>query len=120
MSAYGGRNDHLFIGGVTESVWHHSYPPISDLEFQFQDFVTASGCASVDDMMACLRAKKTTELWTADVSYPYGGRTGKPLFGWGPTIDGHFVRKPLYEAFRAGEFVQIPLIIGYVLLLFYL
>lgn len=119
MSAYGGRNDNLFIGGVTESVWTHAQPAVSELEYQWNTFVSATGCASArdttlmkNDTMACLRSADFTTLWKADMAHPYPGKAGSPLFPYGPAIDGKFVNQTLYEAFRDGNFVNVPMIIG--------
>lgn len=111
LAAYGGRNDNLFVG-VTESVWTLSQPAVSELEFQFDTFVNASGCVSASDTMSCLRDTSSVMLWEANVATPYTGRTGSPLFEYGPCIDGTFVRQTLYEAFRAGNVTNVPMIIG--------
>ncbi|KAJ7190375.1 carboxylesterase estA [Mycena pura] len=114
LTAFGGRNDGLFVGAIGESVFWPREAPISELEFQFDLFAAAAGCGNVTtgNQMACLRAQNTSTLVAANVPHPFQGRAANPDFFYTPTIDGDFVRDHLYTLFREGKFIRVPTIIG--------
>jgi carboxylesterase type B len=112
LTAFGGRNDGLFIGAIGESVFWPREAPVSELEFQFDLFAAAAGCVNVTDQIACLRAQNTSTLVTANVVHPFQGRTSNPNFFYTPTIDGDFVQDHLYTLFREGKFIRVPTMIG--------
>ncbi|KAJ7190377.1 Alpha/Beta hydrolase protein [Mycena pura] len=114
LTAFGGRNDGLFVGAIGESVFWPREVPVAQLEFQFDLFAAAAGCANVTDhlQMACLRAQNTSALVAANVPHPFQGRAAVPNFFYTPTIDGDFIRDHLYTLFREGQFIRVPTMIG--------
>ncbi|KAK7018278.1 triacylglycerol lipase-like protein [Favolaschia claudopus] len=115
LTAYGGRNDRLFVAAIGESVFWPWEPPVAEPEFQFDLFADAAGCPGTKDsgsQMACLRLQNTSTLVSANQLHPFPGRMSNPDFYWTPTIDGDFVRGELYDMFSEGKFIRVPLLIG--------
>ncbi|KAJ7627439.1 carboxylesterase estA [Roridomyces roridus] len=114
LTAFGGRNDGLFVGAIGESVFWPRESPVSQLEFQFDLFAGAAGCANTttETQMACLRAQNSSTLVAANIAHPFQGRSTNPDFFYTPTIDGDFVRAELYTLFEQGQFIHVPLLFG--------
>ncbi|KAJ7766182.1 carboxylesterase estA [Mycena metata] len=112
LTAFGGRNDGLFIGAIGESIFWPREAPVSELEFQFDLFAAAAGCANVTDQITCLRAQNTSTLVAANIVHPFQGRASNPDFFYTPTIDGDFVQDHLYTLFREGKFIRVPIMLG--------
>ncbi|KAE8444024.1 hypothetical protein EG329_001153 [Mollisiaceae sp. DMI_Dod_QoI] len=112
LTAYGGRNDNLFVGGIAESPFLPTQPQVSELEWQFDTYATAAGCGNATDQLTCLRSKDTATLQAVNVPTVYPGRTAVPLFYWTPTIDGDFIRDYPYLLIDQGKFVKVPIIVG--------
>lgn len=112
MAAYGGRNDHLFVGGVGQSVFFPTQRRVSDLEFQFDQFADASGCGTSQDQLACLRSQDLATLAKANLQYPYPGQTQAPIFPYAPCVDGEIIQDYPNRLYDQGKFVKVPLMIG--------
>ncbi|KAE9363534.1 alpha/beta-hydrolase [Stipitochalara longipes BDJ] len=112
LTAYGGRDDGLFVGGIGESVFFPTQPLVAQLEWQFQRYVNGTGCSGATDELQCLRSKDTTVLQAANIPSPYPGRISAPNFYWTPTIDGDFIRDYPYRLIKQGKFVKVPIIFG--------
>lgn len=116
LIAYGGRNDNLFIGGMTESLFFPAQPFVHELEYQFDRVVSQSGCEGVpqDQQMACLRSKDAAVLQAANYAQPFPGRPEPPmpLFYWTPCVDGDLLRDLPYRLFEKGQFINVPMVLG--------
>ncbi|KIN06752.1 hypothetical protein OIDMADRAFT_109087 [Oidiodendron maius Zn] len=112
LTAYGGVDRGLFIGAIGESVFFPAQPKIRELEWQFDRYVTNTGCSHSTDQLECLRALDTETLQAANVATPFPGGVSPPLFYFTPTIDGHFIQDYPYVSFGKGNFVHVPIIIG--------
>jgi len=114
MIAYGGRNDHLFVGGIAESVFLPSQPFASELEWQFDLLAQGAGCGSAADQLACLRRKDTATIQATNVGFPFPGRSGRPLplFYWTPCVDGSFLQDLPYAMYQRGDFIPVPVLYG--------
>jgi len=121
LAAYGGRDDGLFVGVMSDSIFIPAEPPVAELEAQFAATLNATGCGDdndddyddVADVMACLRGLDVATLQTAgNVRRPFATRTHKPIFYWTPTVDGEFIRDGPHRMFRRGEFVRMPVLLG--------
>ncbi|KAK4035177.1 Alpha/Beta hydrolase protein, partial [Parachaetomium inaequale] len=114
LVAYGGRNDGLFVGGMSESLFFPAQPLVRELEYQFDRAVSQTGCdgAAQGQQMACLRAKDVAVLQSANYAQPFPGRPGPPmpLFYWTPCVDGDFLRDLPYRLFEKGQFVSVPMV----------
>ncbi|AEO54340.1 hypothetical protein MYCTH_2296814 [Thermothelomyces thermophilus ATCC 42464] len=116
LIAYGGRNDNLFIGGMTESLFFPAQPFVHELEYQFDRVVSQTGCDGVapDRQMACLRSKDVAVLQAANYAQPFPGRPDPPmpLFYWTPCVDGDLLRDLPYRLFEKGQFISVPVVFG--------
>lgn len=85
---------------------------MSELEWQFDTYASAAGCANSSEQVDCLRSKDTVTLQAANVPSVYPGRTAVPLFYFTPTIDGEFIQDYPYRSIEQGKFVKIPILVG--------
>lgn len=114
LTAYGGRDDHLFTAGIFESVFLPAQPFPAQLEYQFDRVTEALNCSAAADPLTCLRGKDTATLQTANVPSAFPGRSDPPLplFYWTPCIDGDFIQDLPYNLIAEDKFVKVPLLNG--------
>lgn len=112
LTAYSGRNDDLFHAAIFDSLFVPFQPSCSFYQYQFDAFANGTGCATDPDPLSCLRAKDSTTLNTANIAYPYPGRTGGALFPYTPCVDGDFIADTTDKLLSAGKFIQVPLLLG--------
>ncbi|KUJ16870.1 triacylglycerol lipase-like protein [Mollisia scopiformis] len=112
LTAYGGRNDNLFVGAIAESPFFPTQPQVPELEWQFETYADAAGCGNATDPLTCLRSKDTAILQAANVPAPYPGRSSAPLFYFTPTVDGDFIRDYPYRLIEQEKLVKVPLMVG--------
>lgn len=119
MTAFGGRDDGLFVGAAAQSVSFATMLTIEESQYQYDTFAARVGCASAskdfhraEDTLACLRSKSATELQAHNQNLPYPGAEHPPLFMWNPVIDHDLIQNLTYAAFDSGSFVRVPVIFG--------
>ncbi|KAB5580454.1 Alpha/Beta hydrolase protein [Coniochaeta sp. 2T2.1] len=116
LSAYGGRDDGLFVGAISESLFFPAQPYVHELEWQFDRVLQAVGCYSYDSAaaMACLRSQDMETLQSLNIALAFPGRTAppNPLFYWTPCIDGDFIQDLPDVLFETGRFLKMPVIFG--------
>ena len=114
FTAYGGRDDKLFVGGIAESPFLPTHRTVSESEFQFNRFAKTLGCSDTHDPLACLRSLDTAKLQSADVVSPFpGGPNGvEPSWYFLPVVDGTFSPDYLYRLLEEGRVTKLPLIVG--------
>lgn len=112
MTAYGGRNDNLFIGAVAQSPFFPCQMTVSQSKWQFDKFANAAGCSNTTDQLACLRETNISVLEAANVASPFPGQTLAPDFYFSPAIDGDLIPDYPYKLFQDGRYVHVPLIVG--------
>lgn len=118
LSAYGGRDDGLFAGAISESLFFPAQPYLNELEWQFNEVVLQLGCGSYSygtptDQMACLRGKDMASLQALNNASPFPGRTpDNPLFFWSPCVDGDMIQDLPYILFQTGRFIKMPVMFG--------
>ncbi|KAK5203970.1 hypothetical protein LTR41_010427 [Exophiala xenobiotica] len=86
LTAYGGRNDGLFVGAAAESVSFATTLTVEESQYQYDDLAVRLGCLNRSsstseakcastteghDTLACLRSKTTAELQSENVNTPY-------------------------------------------------
>ncbi|RDH26412.1 Alpha/Beta hydrolase protein [Aspergillus welwitschiae] len=112
VRAYNGRDDGLFRGGMMESgaVRTGSASKLTwTYELWFQKIADEAGCSQAICKLDCLRRVPFTVLnnilnTTANDTTPYN---------WRPTVNGDFVARFPSEQLGAGDFVKVPIMIGY-------
>ena len=112
LTAYGGRNDNLFVGAITQSPFYQTEMTVAELEWQFNLFTADTNCNGTSDVMACLRSTNLTILQNADFTSPFPGHQTKPRHSWGPCVDGDLVPDFPISLFNQGKFISVPLLVG--------
>lgn len=112
LTAYGGRDDHLFVAAISESTFFPAQPEVPELEYQFNRTVQIAGCQDASDIMACLRQQSQDTLQVANTAAPFPGQSGYPLFYWTPCVDGDLIRTAPYTQFESNSFIKVPIIFG--------
>ncbi|KAJ6121794.1 Carboxylesterase type B [Penicillium capsulatum] len=107
LSAYGGRDDKLFIGAAAESQSFGSMLNVSGSQFAYDKLVERTKCSDSKDTLACLRGTAASQCHD-----PITRRRGEPLFLYSPTIDGDLVEDLTLTLFHNGKFIKVPVIFG--------
>ncbi|KAL3462275.1 Alpha/Beta hydrolase protein [Aspergillus heterothallicus] len=112
LTAYGGRNEGLFVGAVGESIAWTPSLTVAESNPNFQVFASRLNCSG-SDAVDCLRSLDATTIQTlggAPDDYLVSLQA-KLLFQ--PAIDGDIFPDAHYKSFQRGEFLHLPLIVGY-------
>lgn len=116
LSAYGGRDDGLFVGAISESLFFPAQPYVSELEWQFDRIVRNLGCESYGPgtVMSCLRSKDVVTVQALNIAEAFPGKTAPPdpLFYWTPCVDGNLIQDLPYVLFETGRFIKVPVMFG--------
>ncbi|CCC04969.1 unnamed protein product [Sordaria macrospora k-hell] len=116
LLAYGGRNDNLFVGAMSESLFFPAQPYVNELEYQFDRLTQQVGCLSVEpeEQLACLRNQDVISLQAANHAQHFPGHEGPllPIFYWTPCVDGDFLQDLPYRLMRRGQFLNVPILFG--------
>ena len=116
MTAYGGRDDHLFVGGMMESPFWPTHRTVAEMEFQYQRFAANVSCSAAEapngDVLACLRSKDYPILQASDVASTFPNATGTAEWYFLPVVDGTFSTDYLYNLFEQGKVVPVPVVVG--------
>lgn len=96
----------LFHRAIFQSGGYTPYAPRATAEDRGKKFAAAAGCTS-GDVAKCLRALPAARIealaGTAGATSPFVG---------GPMLDGTVIPRQLIDAFRAGQFNQVPIMMG--------
>ena len=113
MTAYGGRDDHLFHAAAAESQSFGYQLTIAESQYQYDALVERVGCNNSSDTLQCLRETPIETLASNNPNLPYpDGPGGLPNFMWSNTIDGTFTTDYTYNLFAEGKFIEVPSIFG--------
>lgn len=113
LTAYGGRDDHLFNSVATEAVFWPAQPRVEDLDWQFNRTLKRVGCEDAEEPMTCLRSKGKWKLQIrANRGQPFVDRDSSPKFYWTPCVDGDLIQDPLSDMFKSGKFIHVPVMLG--------
>jgi len=112
LTAYNGTNQNLFHATVAESQSFAAVRTIPGSQYQYDNLVIRTGCASELDTFSCLRSLNTSFIQSINYNTPFPGAEGAPLYEYGPVIDGSFVSDYTYAAYAKGNFVKLPAIYG--------
>ncbi|KAM0165000.1 hypothetical protein ACHAPG_000249 [Botrytis cinerea] len=108
LVAYGGRDDGLFRGAITQSGSPVAAKRLSLETWQsvYDNITIAAGCSNSSDTLDCLRTVPTDQLSAIFNSSVTASAS------WGIQIDNDFVLKSATAQLLAGEFVKVPHITG--------
>jgi len=112
MTAFGGRDDHLFTGGIVQSAFWPTLMGVEDVEFKFNALAENVSCSDAEDILMCLRSKDAATLQKGDVAIPFPGSPAIPIWQFLPVVDGVFIQDQLYNLFDQGKFIRIPVLLG--------
>ncbi|KAJ5286864.1 hypothetical protein N7478_002550 [Penicillium angulare] len=112
LSAYGGRDDGLFIGAAAESQSFGTVLNVTESQFSYDRLAVRTGCSNSSDTLACLRNLDINLLQSQNIVTPLPGALGNPLYLYSTTIDGDLVQDLTYNLFEQGKFIQVPVIFG--------
>ncbi|KAI2791527.1 hypothetical protein POX_c04388 [Penicillium oxalicum] len=112
LSAYGGRDDKLFVGAAAESQSFANMLNASTSQFAYDRLAARTGCDKSLDSLACLRKLDINALQAQNIVSPYPGAPGNPLYLYGPTVDGDLVPDYTLKLFNEGKFIKVPVIFG--------
>lgn len=109
-SAFGGRDDDLFRGAISQSGYYATAPYTAQKRTaeneSWQGLVNGTKCAKDDGgaaQLQCLRGLSFEEFKAA--------ANGTYETNWGPVVDGDLVEEDLQSLFRKGKYVKRPLMI---------
>jgi carboxylesterase type B len=111
LTAYGGRDDHLFIGTAAESQSFATQLTVSESQFMYDNLVIRTECVE-EDSLACLRNLSSEAIQTVNFNTPFPQSQDAPLYMYGPTIDGDLIQDYTYKLFSKGKFIRVPTIFG--------
>ncbi|ORY61476.1 Alpha/Beta hydrolase protein [Pseudomassariella vexata] len=114
LTAYGGRDDHLFIGAAPQSIFWPTQRTVREMEFQFDRFVNDTACSGEQDPISCLRSASLSIIMAASAVSPFPGasNTPLPLWYWLPVVDGGLIPDLMYKLFQEGKFVKVPILVA--------
>ncbi|KIY03260.1 uncharacterized protein Z520_01727 [Fonsecaea multimorphosa CBS 102226] len=123
LTAYGGRDDGLFVAAAAESVSFAPILTVEESQYQYDNLAKSLGCAPrtassqdatvKDDTLSCLRSKTTAQFQAQTHNVPpYPGAQNPPLYMWNPVLDNALIQNYTYAAFDNGNFLRVPVLFG--------
>lgn len=112
LISYGGRNDGLFVGAVTQSPYFPTQMNVSELEWQFTRYSALANCNGTTDPLACLRSSDIDTLQKANYVMPYPGQDNAPQSYYGPCVDGDLIQDYPSVLLAQGKYINVPLMVG--------
>lgn len=109
LTAYRGRNDHLFRSAIMQSgnpIFYSAQRGINASQVAFNTVVSQVGCSSSANKIQCLR-----ETPFATLNLTMNG-TLSSTGGFAPVTDGDFIQDYGSRQLSRGEFVKVPIIVG--------
>ncbi|PSR81083.1 carboxylesterase family protein [Coniella lustricola] len=114
LVAYGGRDDKLFRGAISESGFPSglsSYPTVAEWQPIYNYIVESTNCTAAADTLACLRTVSSDALSTVFNSTFNGSIIGSAS-NFSPQIDGDMFVAAGSEQLKNGQFVKVPYLMG--------
>lgn len=110
----GGKDYGLFVGAAAESVSYATSLYVDEAQFLYDNFAIRANCVTPEqDSLACLRNLTTEQLQTVNTNpVPLPGAQNPPLYSWNPVVDNDFIKDLRYDAFKKGNFVKVPVLVG--------
>lgn len=112
MSAYGGRDDKLFVGAFADAAFYTNVNDATFQESQFGQLASTVGCGKAVSKLACLRGINITAFQVGNSLGSYPGQNMTSLFQWSAVVDGDFIQDVPLRLYQHGNFVKVPTIVG--------
>jgi carboxylesterase type B len=113
LSAYGGRNDGLFHAAAAGSQSFGVQFTVEGSQYQYDALSARTGCNTLSDSLACLRALPIETLQGSNIDIPTpGGGGDAPLYMYSNVVDGNFTTDFTYNLYAQGKFIKVPVIFG--------
>jgi carboxylesterase type B len=113
LTAYGGRNDHLFQAAAAESQSFGAQFTVEGSQYQYDALSARAGCNTTSDSLNCLRSLSAAALQAINFNVPSPGGGGEPpLYMYSNVIDGDFTTDFTYRLYAQGKFIKVPVIFG--------
>ncbi|KAF8630270.1 hypothetical protein AX17_005456 [Amanita inopinata Kibby_2008] len=112
MVAYNGNNGGLFRAGYMESGSPIPVGPIEDGQVYYDAIVSAVGCSSATDTLACLRTVPYSTLKSAIDSSPSLFSYQSLRAAYAPGVDGVFLTDNPQQLILQGKVANVPFITG--------
>ena len=112
QTAFGGRNDHLFVGAAAESQSFATELTNEETQYMYDNLVLRASCGNVSDTLACLRSRKASDIQAVNINQAFPNGTHPPIYMWQPIIDNDLVTDFTYNLFAQGKFIKTPTIFG--------
>jgi para-nitrobenzyl esterase len=106
----------LFQRAITQSgLCDSELSTIAEAESAGADLVRSAGCEGAGDVAACMRAATTDDLFmaagdAADLTVLLTGTSNRPFW---PLVDGTVLPRSFRDAVTAGDFANVPTILGW-------
>ncbi|KAJ5923158.1 hypothetical protein N7454_008403 [Penicillium verhagenii] len=103
VTIWGGTE--LFSGAIAVSGFATgaALPEMEDMQAGFDKLVGGANCTMAENKLNCLRATSLYNLYPVE---------GSLQGGWGPVIDGDFLRRPPAWEIHDGNCAHVPLLLG--------
>ncbi|KAF2726003.1 carboxylesterase family protein-like protein [Polychaeton citri CBS 116435] len=108
LTAYNGRDDHLFRAAIMESGNPIHYTAMNTSSFyqpRYEALIEATNCSTTTDTLDCLRRVPFEELNSVLNTTQFNT-------GWTVTVDGDMIARYGSEQLADGSFVRVPIIDG--------
>ncbi|KAI0155661.1 hypothetical protein BJ166DRAFT_339116 [Pestalotiopsis sp. NC0098] len=112
LTAYGGRDDHLFAGAIAQSPFWPTAPEVEEMEFQYEQLLNDTDCLASNNSLACLRSLDTSAFVPFDVEGTFPGASSVARWYWLPVKDGDLIRDDKWNMYDRGEFIRVPLLVA--------
>lgn len=113
LTAYGGRNDHLFHAAAAQSPSFGVQFTIEGSQYQYDALVSRANCTSASDTLNCLRGLSENDLQAINFNIPTpGGTDHPPAFMYSNVVDGDITTDFTYKLIDEGKFIKVPIIYG--------
>lgn len=112
LAAYGGQLKGLFHAAAAESQSFASMLTPEGSQYNYNNLTMRTGCNTTSASLACLRNLDIEKFQKENIQIPYPQSKRKPLYSYGPTVDGELIPNLTSHLFENGEFLRLPTIFG--------
>jgi carboxylesterase type B len=81
-------------------------------QYNYNNLTMRTGCSEASDSLSCLRDLSLDALQQENIAIPYPQTIKRPLYSYGPTIDGTLIPNLTSHLFEQGQFLKVPIIFG--------